>query len=125
MGKHPRGKNQNKGPTMHARAAWSTSYVGTTKKTAGHVRFCLPPHTKNGQTKPGKKSTYVLLKGQKQSLYLPEKNKNSFHFLLWVEFLVIHRCSLTKRRIVLNQGVTILRFVKTKRLFYNLGYLVN
>ena len=25
----------------------------------------------------------VLLKGQKQSLYLPEKNKKSFHFLLW------------------------------------------
>ena len=36
----------------------------------------------------GKESTYVLLKGQKQivkSLYLPEKNNNSFQFLLWVE----------------------------------------
>ena len=29
-----------------------------------------------------------LLKGQKQSLYLPEKNKNSFHLLVWVEFLL-------------------------------------
>ena len=45
--------------------------------------FLPLPHTK-----PGKKSTYVLLKGQKQSLYLPEKNKNSFQCLLWVEFLI-------------------------------------